>query len=168
MDLGRYVDEPTVAALHRLLPRLVFEPILTPMPSSSVTIDPPMAVGVDLFPAPDADYSFHLTFQPEKQIHARLIGADSKQYFWYMPFEEAAFSYSLERLDNAFIETIEAIVLHETRIIQKRGLLTHSFRCDYNTVTDWKRVYGLSCMRWFAVPKIEGNQRTYVSGALVR
>jgi hypothetical protein len=164
MELSRYVDEPTIAALKRLLPNAEFEPILEPLSGSSEPV-----VSIEL-PAPvEAQYSFVLTFKPEKQISARLLntGPAERPYFWYMPFEDGTFRNSLE-LDKAFVETLGLLVTHKTRIVQKRGLINHSFRCDYQTVSGWKRVFGLSALRvgGFRPPRISGRQQVYFSPAI--
>jgi hypothetical protein len=170
MELSEYIDEQTIAALQRLLPGMAFEPIVVPLPdcSSVAPRSADFAVSIDL-PAPSgADYSFELYFRPERQIHAKLIsGAPSRPYFWYMPFEDAAFNNSVEKLDKAFIETVELLISHETRIMQKRGLLSHSFQCDYKAGSGWKRVFGVSCLRTgFKPPEIAGGMYVYRSPAL--
>jgi hypothetical protein len=138
MELSRFVDEPTLAAMNRLLPNVEFEPMLEPLHGSK---EP--CVSVNLRPPTGADYLFKVYFQPELQIHARLVHVEnSRYYFWYRPFEDADFKNSTQRLNKAFVDTLEQLVCNETRIIQKRGLLTHSFLCDYKSPTGWKRVYG--------------------------
>jgi len=164
MELGRYLDERTLAALHRLLPNFAFEPVLAPvsgLSEPSVTIQLPVPAG--------AEYSFSLTVQPEKQIHARLVNTEPEtEYFWYMPFEDAEFKNSIE-LDRAFVETLDVIVSNETRIVQKHGLLMESFRCEYNTGSGWNRIYGMSALRpgGFKPPRITGAKRVYHSPPLV-
>src|SRR5205814_2220665 len=82
------------------------------------------------FPA-SADYSFTLWLgDVEKQISARLLTADERTYFWYMPFEEPDYP-SAERLTEALLSTAESIIRHNTRIEQKRGLLFTHFKCEY-------------------------------------
>jgi hypothetical protein len=164
MELSRYVDELTIEALHRLLPNVEFELIFTPVSGLS---EP--AVSIKLPVPPGAEYSFSLWFRPEKQIHANLVDADpARPYFWYMPFEDAAFKNSVEQLDKAFVKKLELLVSHETRIVQKRGLLLHSFRCDYKASSGWNRVYRMAAMRLGHVkpPEIAGSQRIYHSPAL--
>jgi hypothetical protein len=164
MGLSQYVDEPTLAALDRLLPGAVLEPIV-----KSVRLSKSLAVSVELPAAPEADYRFVLFFQPERQIHARLLQSDLKHYyFWYRPFEDAEFGNSVEKLDNAFNETIQKLVCHDTRVTQKRGLLSHSFRCEYKSLHGWERVSGNSTLRigGFTVPPIAGRQQVYRSAAL--
>jgi hypothetical protein len=164
MELSQYVDEPTLAALQRLLPDAPFQPILMPLSGSA-----DRSVSVKLPVPADAEYGFTLYFQPERQIAATLLVADAADYFWYMPFEDAAFHNSVQELDAAFIKTVEHLVCHETRIIQKRGLLNHSFRCDYKSASGWKRVYWHSALRLgrFHPPLIAGRKRVYMSPAIV-
>ena len=164
MDLNPFVDKPMLAALKRLLPDVIFAPIFAPVSGSktpSVSIELPAAVG--------AEYLFKLYFQPERQISARLLRLNTQYYFWYRPFDDAEFGNSADRLDKAFIETVEELVTSETRIIQKRGLLTHSFMCDYKSPSAWKRVYSHSALRLggFEPPPIAGRQHIYHSPALV-
>jgi len=164
MELIEYVDEATFATLRRLLPDAPLQPLLTPVSGSresSVSTDLPLPVG--------ADYRFNLYLRPERQIHARLLNADPNAYFWYMPFEDAAFKYSVEALDAAFLQTIEHLVQHETRIIQRRGLLSHSFKCEYKSGHEWKGVYSHSGLRFggFHAPQILTRTRVYISAAIV-
>ena len=165
MELIEFVDEPTIAAMNRLLPNIEFEPILEPVSGSrhpSVSVELPAPTG--------AEYLFKVYFRPERQIHARLVHVEnSRYYFWYRPFEDAEFKNSTERLNGAFLNTLEQLVCSETRIMQKRGLLTHSFQCDYKSPTGWNRVYGHSALRLggFNPPPIAGNQHVYHSPALV-
>jgi hypothetical protein len=171
MDLSSYVDELTFTELQRLLPGVAFEPIITPLRWRSLSVVPhesDFSVYQQLPPAPGAEYSFELCFRPERQIHATLIDADpSRPYFWYMPFEDAAFGNSVVKLDKAFLETVELLISNETRIVQKCGLLSHSFRCDYKAGSGWKRVCGVSCLRTgFKPPRIAGRLRVYYSPAL--
>lgn len=165
MDLYQYVDEATVAALQRLLPNVIFNPIVKPIASSKAS-----SVSIELPAASGGEYLFVLFFSPQRQIHARLLPANTRQYyFWYRPFEDAEFGNSIEKLDCAFMETVEQLISNETRIIQKRGLLTNSFKCDYRSLSGWKTVSGQSALRirGFVVPPIDGKQRIYHSPALI-
>jgi hypothetical protein len=173
MDLSNYVDGSTTAALQRLLPGVVLEPVLTPLRwRSGLTVVPHesgFSVQINIPAAPGADYSFWLLFQPERQIGAALIGADpARPYFWYMPFEDAAYNNSVEKLDGAFFETLELLISHETRIVQKRGLFFDSFRCEYKCSSGWQRVNGMAGLRMggFKASRIAGRKRTYRSPAL--
>jgi hypothetical protein len=160
MELTEYVDERITALLKRLLPNLAIEPTLTPLARSSKP-----SAHINLPAAPRADYHFRLYLLPEKQIHAVLLNAAAEFYFWYMPFEEAEYDDSVD----AFVATLELLVSHETHIVQKRGLLNHSFTCDYKSVAGWKRICGFSAFRFggFKVPPIKEKKRVYCSPALV-
>jgi hypothetical protein len=162
MDLSKYVDEPMVVSLRRLLPKAAFQPILTP---SSMSIEP--SVSVELPVPADAEYGFRLHFQPEKQIGARLLAADGTDYFWYMPFEDAELGHSVEDLDAAFIQTVECLVRNE-RESSRNGLIAESFRCDYKAAGGWKRVYSHSASHFggFHTPRIAGRERIYTSPAI--
>jgi hypothetical protein len=163
MDLNKYIDEPMLVTLRRLLPSAAFQLILTP---SSVSEEP--SVSIELPVPAEAEYGFRLYLQPERQIHARLLAADVKDYFWYMAFEDAAFRNSVEDLDAAFVETVERLIRNETRIVQKRGLIADLFKCDYKAASGWKRVYSHSAFRFggFHPPLIAGRERIYTSPAV--
>ncbi len=55
MELSQYVDEPTLAALQRLLPDVPFQPILTPLSGSA-----DRSLSVELPVPADAEYAFRL------------------------------------------------------------------------------------------------------------
>jgi hypothetical protein len=164
MDAHRYIDEQTLTFLKQRFPDTDFVPQLTTLKRSSRP-----AVHIDLPLPPGADYFFRLYLDPERQIHARLANANAKDYFWYMPFEDAAFGNSVEKLDREFLRTIELLLAHETRIVQKRSLVTHSFRCEYKSANGWSNVCGHSALRLgrFHVPEIKDRERIYSSPALV-
>jgi hypothetical protein len=156
--------ERIIETLSRLLPDFVVQPVshgdgLT----RSTRIDLPAAV--------DAEYFFELWIRPEAQIGARLIegGADCN-YFWYLPFEEADYSRSMEILDRHFCETVEKLLTHNTRIIYRSGWLSWQFRCDYEAQGRWKKVSYNSTLKLagWKVPKLAGKSRIYRSPALVR
>jgi hypothetical protein len=165
MNLNEFVDERMAAALNRALHGVTFEPIVKTdsLHERSVTVVLPAA--------PKAEYQFVLYIKPERQIHARLlqqVQQQNRNYFWYRPFEYVSDNF-VEKHDAAFIETIEKLVRNETRIVQKRGLLNHSFRLDYKSPSGWKRVYGHWALRLggFSVPSITGRRRVYHSPALL-
>jgi hypothetical protein len=151
------LDDPAVALVKRLLPSVVVEMDAkresdTHTPSSHIHLPLP----------PGAEYRFTLWLgYGEKQISARLT-TDETAHFWYMPFEEAAF-HSAEQLNKAFPETVELIIRHSTRIEQKRGLFFNHFKCQYESASGWKRIYGLAALRWIRVPKVPGRKQVYQS-----
>src|SRR4051794_31199640 len=101
-DLSQYADPLTIEVLKRVLPSNELQPKLT-----SIKWSTEIVVSIEL-PAPlGAEYSFSIYLLPEKQIHAELVGVESvsSKDFWYMPFEDAAFNNSVEKLDRAFAST---------------------------------------------------------------
>lgn len=70
------------------------------------------------------------------------------KYFWYMPFEEAGYRNSVP-------------------IVQKHRFVWESFRCDWNSGSNWNRIYGLSYLRWFEYPQIRTKEHTYYSPPIV-
>ena len=154
--LARFIEEPIIIGLYRLLPGLLLEPVVERDPSG---------VYLNLPVPPGADYAFKLWLQPEWQIHAELITVDQrKPAFWYVPFEDAAFKSSSER-DEALLATLKMIVPHETRIVQNVGFLFHSFRCEYEMNDAWSTVYSNGYFRLgnFRIPSIAGRRHIYHS-----
>lgn len=151
-----------IETLNRLLPDFVVPPVSQGKGHARGTwIDLPTAVG--------AEYFFQISTSPE-QIAVQLTkeGADSN-YFWYMPFEDADYGGSMEKLDQHFCETVEKLLTHDTRIIYRSGWLSWQFRCEYRAKDGWENIsYNstLKLARW-KVPKLEGKSRTYHSPALV-
>jgi hypothetical protein len=159
MEMDRIIEQ-----LNRLLPNVKVQPNTDKADGiSSTTIELPAA--------PGSDYYFRLWMEPEIQISALLIARSPDQkYFWYRPFESSEFRNSMVALEAAFCETVEKLLTHETRIIQKNGWLNWHFKCEYRDSSDrWNRIYGHSAFKLggFKVPKISGRTRTYRSAALV-
>jgi hypothetical protein len=69
-------------------------------------------------------------------------------------------------LEVKFGEVLEILLTHETHIIQRKGWLFWSFRCEYHERETWKLVYGHSALRWFKSPQITGRSRVYFSGPI--
>jgi hypothetical protein len=126
---------------------------------------------LDLPSAPGAEYFFRVWFHEdsELQISAHLIQHRSDDtYFWYRSFEMAEFNGSQDDLVTEFCEELEALLTHETRIVQRKGWLFSHFRCDYRTGEKWKSVCSQSAFRGgkFKTPKIMGRKQIYHSAAL--
>ncbi len=114
-----------------------------------------------------ADYQFILWLgRGEKQISARLLAQTAPTYFWYMPFEEVTFRSAAE-LNKAFIEVVDQIMRHHTRIEQRRGLLSNHFKCEFKSASAWETVYRHSGLRWIGAPEISSRTRVYQSSPLV-
>jgi hypothetical protein len=167
MDTEPYLEERAVRFFQRVLPNLTVCPISRPIASKSA-VSSETAVSVNLPAAHSADYSFWLHFSPEFQIGAKLVNdPGDRSYFWYLPFELADYKNSAEASEDAFYEILELVLTHETRIIQKDGLILTGFRCEYESNGTWNRVGGLSYVRLtFKLPRIRGRQWTYHSTAL--
>jgi hypothetical protein len=164
VELNSPLDDPAVALVRRLLPSAVVE---TDAKRESDTHTPSYHIHLPL--PVGAEYRFTLWLgclgYGEKVIRARLT-TDEAAHFWYMPFEEAAFR-SAEQLNEAFLDTVELIIRHNTRIEQKRGLIFNHFKCEYGSASGWKRIYGLSALRWMRAPKMLGKRQVYQSPSLV-
>ena len=162
MPNHQQIDASVAVALNRLFPGFEEKLVTQSSPEGD------SKTFLELPPASGADYRFLLFFKPEVQIHAKLFGADQKQYFWYMPFEEDAYPKNLERLQTEFIVTVERLVLNPTRIVQRRGLLSDSFKLECQWDGKWHPVYRHSCFRFaFTVPPIRGRLHVYLSPPVV-
>lgn len=156
------IDTRVAGHLNRLFPSFE-ENVITASSSDGTS-----AIFLELPPAQGADYQFLLYFEPEMQIHARLLGRDQKQYFWYMPFEDAAYRHDPEKLRTAFVSTAEELILRPTRVVQKRGLLFDSFKLESQRDGRWVQVYKMACLRFaFKVPPIRGTH-VYFSSPVVQ
>jgi hypothetical protein len=162
-ELNSHLSDPVVDFVRGLLPSVVVEADAKQEPGVSG-----QSYHIELPPPAGADYRFTLWLgSGEKQISTRLLNSDKSSYFWYQPFEEAEFR-SADRLNKAFLEAVEVIMRHNTRIEQKRGPFFNHFKCEYESASGWKRLYGHSALRWIRAPKITGRQHVYQSPRLVR
>ena len=126
---------------------------------------------LDLPTAPGAEYFFRVWFHEdgERQISAHLIQHRSDDtYFWYRSLEMAEFNGSKDDLLIEFCEELEALLTHETRIVQRKGWIFWHFRCDYRTEEKWKSVCGHSAFRGGRLkpPKIKGRKQIYHSAPI--
>jgi hypothetical protein len=161
------IDAKTASLLGRLLGDC--NPIIH-APESKADTEEKIA-RVELPTAPGAEYFFRLWFFEggERQISAQLIQhRNESTYFWYRPFEMAEVSGSEDDLVTEFCEELEALLTHETRIVQRKGWLFWHFRCDYREGEKWKRVYSHFAFRGgrFNPPQIKGRKRIYHSGPI--
>ena len=126
--------------------------------------------GFECFQLPvpkDADYQFSVTYHgDEPQIEAKLL-AQPDLYFWYLPFDGYAYA-DVDEMDEALKIALTRIAHHETRIIQKKGILMQSFVCDYFD-EGWKKLSGTSAFRFsnFRFPVIQQTRCVYYSAALL-
>jgi|SRR6266446_157504 hypothetical protein len=147
------IDAKTAALLSRLL--VDCNPVVHPENRKIAVIDLPTAQ--------DAEYFFRVWFDAggERQITAQLVRRRSVDtYFWYRPLEMGEFNGSEDNLVIKFCQELEALLTHETRIVQRKGWLFWHFRCEYR---------GHSVFRGgrFKVPQIEGRKRVYHSAPIV-
>jgi hypothetical protein len=161
------IDDKTLALLNRLLGES--NPIIHPVkPQGDFREE---IVRLDLPAAPGAEYFFRLWFYEggERQISAQLIqDRCDDTYFWYRPLEMAEFGGSEDDLVSEFCEELEALLTHETRIVQQKGWLFWDFRCEYRAGEMWKSIYSPSAFRGgrFRPPKIKGRKRVYRSAPI--
>ena len=159
------IDDKTLGLLSLLLPD--FNPAVLPAGAEG---EGAHTGPLDLPPAHGADFFFRLWLYAdgERHISAKLV-EDSRDatYFWHRPFELAEFRGSEEGLLSAFREELAALLIHETRIIQRKGWLSWHFRCEYRASGNWKCLYRHSALRGgFKPPQIRGRRRVYSSAAL--
>lgn len=135
-----HLSDPVVDFVRSLLPSVVVE-----ADTEQERGVQGQSYHIELPPPAGADYRFVLWLgSGEKQISARLPASEEAANFWYRPFEEAEFG-SAEQLTKAFIEVVELIMRHNTRIEQKRGLLFNHFKavawpnCCYQDYTQSAR-----------------------------
>jgi hypothetical protein len=122
-------------------------------------------------PPPDGDYRFKLYLYKEgnMSIGAELVNQPNDyNYFWSRLIEQ----YSKRSIDDMQFEVIEVlnkILKHETRIIQKRGLLFWHFSCQYHDGGQLKSVGGNSTLRFpnVKVPYPKLSEKIYRSKALL-
>ena len=119
---------------------------------------------IDLPTAQDAEYFFRVWFYEggERQMTAQLVRRRSDDsYFWYRPLEMGEFNGSEDNLVIRSRQKLEALLTHETRIVQRKGWLFWHFRGEYRAVEKWKGIYGHSAFRGgrSKVPQIEGRKR---------
>lgn len=156
------IGDKTAALLKELLPS--FDPTIEE--AHQLNHSRESIARLDLPTASGAEYSFTLWFDEsgEREISARLIRHQGdRPYFWYRPFELAEFRNNVEELEAKFCDELKVLLIHETRIIQRKGWLFWGFRCEYHEGEKWKGVYGHMALRWFKPPQIKGRSRVYRS-----
>ncbi|HUR37015.1 MAG TPA: hypothetical protein VM009_04305 [Terriglobales bacterium] len=157
------MDTRTLALLARYLP--TFLPTVEAGKGEDIRwerLDLPLAEG--------ADYSWVLYeySNGDKHIYAKRKGATSDEYFWYLPIELAGFGNDKEEVTKEYLEILENVLAHATRITQKRGLLLRTFKCQYlNHDNRWKTISTNSTSRFSAeLPPYSERTRMYESPML--
>lgn len=161
------LDEKTAALLKKLLPD--FAPAQHWRESRNSEGEE--FAELDLPTPYAAEYFFRLTFYSgvERQISAVLTEPPGDYtYFWYLPYELSAFRFAGETLMRKFLEELEALLTHDTRIIQRCGRLFWHFRCEYRAAGHWEKFYQHSALKAlkFAVPPIQGKEHIYRAARL--
>jgi hypothetical protein len=158
------IDVKTRALLSRFLSG--FDPVvdLVKSPLENFT-------RIDLPLASSAEYFFRLWFFDggEREISAVLTRKQTDDaYFWHRPFELAEFKSSEADLVDKFCRELEALLTHETRIVQRKGWLLWHFRCEYRAGNVWENVYNHAALRGpkWNLPHIDGRSRVYYSGLI--
>ena len=100
-----------------------------------------------------AEYGFRLYVYDdgEPQVCARLVDGDPDADFWCWPFEEPDFDSHAER-EGAFLDGVRELT-SRSRIIQQRGLLTTTFRCQVERHGKWSMIGdAVGYLRWSTKP----------------
>ena len=161
------IDDTTVALLNRLLGGR--SPVIPPVESRGDSQK--NFIRLDLPAAASAQYSFRLWFYEDRdrEISAQPLQQNGDHdYFWYRAFELAEFGGSEGDLVKEFCRQLQVLLTHETRIVQRKGLLFWHFRCEYLRGEKWETVSSQSTLRLgnFKPRPINGKQHVYQSGPL--
>ena len=111
----------------------------------------------------EGDYRFIVDIHGEEEAWLSAVrrGAERNEYFWYHPFEDAAFP-TPEALFQQLHRELRLVLENSTRITQTRGMFMWSFTCEYNTDRGWKELYTHGLLRWNnGVPPISGKRHVY-------
>ncbi len=142
--------------------------------SIDASLDPTLRPGdghvfLDLPRPPSADYFFRLILSGhEYSLAAVPAGEPEAQMFWHQSFEPLGADL-LDAVEPTFRQFVQDVISHESRIIQRRGLLLHRFTCELLRGDAWERVGGriLALRHRFRAPRIRGRQREYRAPALI-
>jgi hypothetical protein len=118
-----------------------------------------------------AEYQFNLHGElgGERQISARLTQFPQDQHhrFWYTALEMAGYRDDAARLQKDFHELVEGLLLHPTRIVEKRGVLWLSHRAEYKTDAGWQGMGGGALLGLGLGIPFVGKKRVYTSPPMV-
>lgn len=95
-------------------------------------------------------------------IGARLK-SEPTNYFWYQSWQKihGLDSDWINELFDVSNELLELLLNHQTRIIQRKGIFSSSFECQFLD-TDWSRISKNSVLHTnFNIPKIKGRTKIY-------
>jgi hypothetical protein len=111
------------------------------------------------------EYLFYLWLWPQISlvIGARLVGKPD-HYFWYDSTDRTTRDeIEWEKQVHEFIvDTIDKLVNYRTRIIQRDGVFSSSFTCEYFD-GNWKVMSKNSALKFIGLntPKIQGRNKVY-------
>jgi len=125
---------------------------------------------IDLPPAPGADVAYRMMFDAGAYtLFATPVADPEVGIFWHQTFEQMG-APSVEEAEPDFREFVLDVLTHESRIVQRRGMLFHSFACELHRDDEWQRVGGqiLVLRTSPRVPPIEGREKHYASAPVVQ
>jgi hypothetical protein len=111
------------------------------------------------------EYLFYLWLWPQISlvIGARLRGKPD-HYFWYESTDRTTRDdIEWEKQVHEFIvDTIDKLVNYRTRIVQREGVFSSSFTCEYFDGS-WKVISKSSALKLFGldIPKVQGREKVY-------
>ena len=119
------------------------------------------------YPVPStADYRFvvYVYSDGEAQICAERVDGNRDEYFWHMPHELADYQ-SIADLHAEFLKHLRSLLMHASRIAQRKGWLFVTFDSEVALANSWQPIYAHSCFRFgrVAFPAVEGRRKTYSS-----
>ncbi len=106
------------------------------------------------------DYSIWVsTDKSHSSIGAELKDAGAHNFFWYESYE----AYYDGDLNEFVVATMDILVNHKTRIVQKKGILIQRLTCEYYKDGTWYKFCTQLALRYLGIrcPKIEGRMRIY-------
>ncbi len=124
---------------------------------------------IELPPVQGADIAYRLMFdQGAYTLFAVPVADPDAGMFWHQTFEQMG-AASVEEAEPQFREFVLDVLSHESRILQRRGLLFHGFACELLREAEWQRVGGqiLVLRTSGRVPRIEGRTKEYRSPPMV-
>ena len=161
------LDQRTIQLLAKYLPD--FQPIPLEKEAKEAswgygwtTLSLPIANGADY------GFSLHEYNGDQYDVSASLLNPQdsTKRHFWHISLEVLDKSKANE-VFSYYLQLIEVLLCHETRIEQQKGLLFGSLRCDYLDEELWKKVGSVSFFRYLIHgPTISGRSKIYRSPAV--
>jgi hypothetical protein len=138
----------------------------------NVSFDSRSVGQVDEVPLPSlssSDYTFVLVFADDAEavLEARLTAASrpGDRGFWYLPFDAPNYDSYDERA-NEIVDTVELVLGHRTRIVQKHGIIAWSVTAEVDTGGAWRRLSTVGSLNLLVQsPPSDGRRREYCADA---